>query len=75
MLKRVGAMSPFQVAVANLKVGNSVRLRDQKTNQVFIIDRLEERHWLVGIGDRYLSQEFHSWPEVCSFLPDNLAFD
>ena len=72
-MKRVCAMPPFQVAVANLKIGSTVKLRDSKNNMIFIVDRPAEHQWFVGVGSRDLSQDFSHWFEVCSFLPDNLV--
>ena len=66
-LARTYAMSPVNIAVANLKVDQSLIVEN------YIIHRLHNT-WLVEKDDAVVIRDFQTWWEVWDFLPKGLKF-
>ena len=67
---RTYALSPAQVALATLKVTQTVQLMDPDSEMIFKITRFSPTRWILQLENFLAPQEFDGvWPEVCSELP------
>ena len=70
---RTYALSPAQIALANLKVTQTVQLVDPESEMVFKITRFSPTRWILKLKNFLAPQEFEGgWPEVCSTLPSGV---
>jgi hypothetical protein len=71
-LARTYAMSPVNIAVANLKVGHNLYLENR--DSFYTVARQADK-WLVIKGDIRLVREFKDWWEVWDFLPKDVKIE
>lgn len=71
-LARTYAMSPVNIAVANLKVGHNLYLENY--DSFYTVARQADK-WLVIKGDIRLVREFKDWWEVWDFLPKDVKIE